>query len=98
MPIVLRRRRESTREFLERLHRSDREFTRELVLRMERSERAMLRELQDFRDRNTAEHRAMLNEFGKMSAEHDEMVAELRAGRGALLSMLDRLGPGGSAA
>ena len=57
---------------------------RQLAVRMQQSERELHREIQDFRARNTA--------------EHHEMIEELRAGRGALLAILDRLGRGGSPA
>ena len=76
---------------LRKLIEADREFMRELVLRMERSERAMLSEIQEFRTKMEANH-------GDFHREHLEMIEELRAGRGALLAMLDRLGPGGATA
>ena len=75
---------------------------RELVLRMERSERAMLRELEESRARSDARHAELMRDIAtfreKSDREHREMIEDLRAGRGALLAILDRLNPGGSAA
>jgi hypothetical protein len=59
-----------------------REFMREITQRVERSGRAEVRAL----DTLTEEIRAMRQEW----------VAEMRAQRGALLAILDRLSPGGS--
>lgn len=81
--------RENRREYA-RIAREHTRFTDRLIADMERKaeerERAVNRRLEEIRDESRA-YRA------RTQIEHEEMIAELRAGREALFRMLDRLPP-----
>jgi hypothetical protein len=92
-----------------RRRQTDREFMRELLLRMERSERQhaaaieeLIADLRDHRGEWRAGHEAWWKEWREYQEqrreEHEDALAEQRAGREALFRMLDRLGPGGATA
>ncbi len=76
----------------------DRDFVQELLRRHEKATDAMIAGL----NASTEEMKALTRQTNahtrQMEEDHREFIAELRAQRGALFRMLDRLDEGGSAA
>src|SRR3954465_11897706 len=68
----------------------DRQFIRELLLRFEKK-------AAEWDRRSERNHQAYMARFERLDAKSDELLAESRAQRQALLHSLDRLGGGGAA-
>jgi hypothetical protein len=71
-----------------------REFIREGWLRMDRAAQRSDRAIDALLRRMDEHHREAVERFARLDAKSDEILAETRAGRQALLAMIDKLNRG----